>query len=711
MTGRARLARTGELMPKTLLLADDSIVIQKLVGLSFANEDVQIVATDNGDDAIARAREVVPDVVLADVVMPGKNGYEVCEAIKQDAGLAHVPVLLLTGTFEVFDEARATRARADGQITKPFEARALVERVNEYMNRPAAAPPTDGTNVEAATVAVEDDLFDPNVTTLSPLEAASVPDGHPGPGQGHRATGNDDRASEGRARESGDSSSSLLFGAPGEGASEDDLEPEIGGLALGQTVSKVERSPSPGERTLDETPARETASTPSAATSATSEPAASQTDDFRAFEDDLGLDEPLEFSESLSVSADDLEEALGAPDDDGGWLGGLEQPRDADPFSISGDISGDISGNTESRQTALDGASSSEGAAPRREEPTRPRPDPDAPGKAPSDLDLGPADLASDDLEFGFDVSEQVAVDRPEDSFEDVGASSIDAGEADSTGRPAPAAPPSDTVVAPQRSPASWETEDLLVGYDVLRSDLAPDPAEPGTASAEGRADPGVEVSEPIPASAAFAPTPDLSPQRIQSDEGPARSTPSSPSSVSPSVSPTPESAVAGGPVGRTSEAASLVGLETGRGDPQAQPESLDPEPDVRTGIAATEQADDTIVAEPDWLDPNGPPEPIDLAADPEPGPTRAGIDEEPIHSARGATAPEDRRIADLSPLMEQRIHETLEKVAWEAFADLSESIVKQVMGRVEQIAWEVIPQMAETLVREEIRRMKGEDD
>ena len=64
-------------MPKTLLLADDSVVIQKLVGLSFANEDVEIVATDNGDDAVTRAREINPDIILADVVMPSMSGYEV----------------------------------------------------------------------------------------------------------------------------------------------------------------------------------------------------------------------------------------------------------------------------------------------------------------------------------------------------------------------------------------------------------------------------------------------------------------------------------------------------------------------------------------------------------------------------------------------------------------------------------------------------------
>jgi hypothetical protein len=65
----------------------------------------------------------------------------------------------------------------------------------------------------------------------------------------------------------------------------------------------------------------------------------------------------------------------------------------------------------------------------------------------------------------------------------------------------------------------------------------------------------------------------------------------------------------------------------------------------------------------------------------------------------------------DLSPLMRQRIHDTLEKVAWEAFSDLSDTIVRQVLERFEAIAWEVVPQMAEALVREELRRMKGEEE
>ncbi len=68
-------------MAKKLLLADDSVTIQKVVGISFASEDVTLITVDNGNDAITKAQESRPDVILADVVMPGKNGYEVCEGV------------------------------------------------------------------------------------------------------------------------------------------------------------------------------------------------------------------------------------------------------------------------------------------------------------------------------------------------------------------------------------------------------------------------------------------------------------------------------------------------------------------------------------------------------------------------------------------------------------------------------------------------------
>ncbi|HUK66724.1 MAG TPA: response regulator [Anaeromyxobacteraceae bacterium] len=127
-------------MPKNLLLADDSITIQKVVGITFAGEDFKITAVDNGEDAIARAKELRPDVILADVVMPRKNGYEVCEAVKADPALRHIPVLLLAGTFEAFDESRARSAKADGHIAKPFESQALLARVKDLISSPASAP-------------------------------------------------------------------------------------------------------------------------------------------------------------------------------------------------------------------------------------------------------------------------------------------------------------------------------------------------------------------------------------------------------------------------------------------------------------------------------------------------------------------------------------------------------------------------------------------
>jgi len=162
-------------MAKTLLLADDSVTIQKVVGISFANEDVTLLTVDNGDDAVSRTRETRPDIVLADVVMPGLNGYEVCEAIKSDPELRDTPVLLLTGTFEAFDEERATRVGADGYITKPFEAQALVDQVNARLSQAAAAAPAPEPAPASAPLTAseqapspEDSLGLPAVPDMSP---------------------------------------------------------------------------------------------------------------------------------------------------------------------------------------------------------------------------------------------------------------------------------------------------------------------------------------------------------------------------------------------------------------------------------------------------------------------------------------------------------------------------------------------------------------
>lgn len=122
-------------MSKKLLLADDSITIQKVIGITFAHEDYQLSVVDNGDAALQKARETRPDLILADVLMPGMNGYDLCAAVKQDPMLKAVPVLLLAGTFEPFDEAKAKEVAADSWIAKPFSSQALIDQVQTLLEQ------------------------------------------------------------------------------------------------------------------------------------------------------------------------------------------------------------------------------------------------------------------------------------------------------------------------------------------------------------------------------------------------------------------------------------------------------------------------------------------------------------------------------------------------------------------------------------------------
>ena len=129
-------------MKKKLLLADDSVTIQKVVQITFSHDDYDLTVVDNGDMAYEKARAQRPDLILADVFMPGKNGYELCAAVKNDPTLAMVPFLLLTGTFEPFDEAKARSVGADRWIAKPFESQALIACVEELLMQAVQAPVT-----------------------------------------------------------------------------------------------------------------------------------------------------------------------------------------------------------------------------------------------------------------------------------------------------------------------------------------------------------------------------------------------------------------------------------------------------------------------------------------------------------------------------------------------------------------------------------------
>ncbi len=121
-------------MRRTILLADDSVTIRKIVELTFSDTDIRVCSVASGQEAIDRLSEVRPDLVLADVVMPGLSGYDLCRVIKTSD--RPVPVLLLAGTFEPFDAGQARDCGSDGHVTKPFDSRLLVARVEELLARP-----------------------------------------------------------------------------------------------------------------------------------------------------------------------------------------------------------------------------------------------------------------------------------------------------------------------------------------------------------------------------------------------------------------------------------------------------------------------------------------------------------------------------------------------------------------------------------------------
>ena len=114
-----------------ILLADDSITIQKVIGIIFGGEEYSLTVVDNGKAAIDKAHDVSPDVLLIDALMPGMSGYEVCEAIRATPALANKPILLLTGSFEPFDEVRAKSCGADDFLAKPFESQQIVTKVKD----------------------------------------------------------------------------------------------------------------------------------------------------------------------------------------------------------------------------------------------------------------------------------------------------------------------------------------------------------------------------------------------------------------------------------------------------------------------------------------------------------------------------------------------------------------------------------------------------
>ncbi len=512
-------------MPKTLLLADDSVTIQKVVGLSFASEDVTLITVSNGDDALIRAREVRPDLVLADVVMPGKNGYEVCEAIKGDPALRHIPVLLLTGTFEAFDQERARRAGADGHVTKPFEAQALVQQVKDLMARGAA--PVQAAAPAPAFAAVDAPSF-------ASLELQA-----------------DAPALAGTAAEMADDP---FF-------DEDLPEPSFGSESLDIDVDAAA-----GELELATVVEEDAIGGPIA-----------ETDDFPS----LASQPAVDLSRSVAGATEIFEV-------------GQHSFRGSPVFSST-------SSPSSTPRVVLEPFDDDLPAAITETDALSPR------AAAPA-----PANVLPDD-DFGFDLDEPSFVTAP------------------------PAA---------QASSGSHAAPPDLFGDDDPTDGAALDPAR-----AEAFDLSFTDLDDPLAAARGDLATPE-----------PPRSSERPPTAAAHAFESRPAAPI-------EPPQATAFESEFSR--------SFEPEPERAFDAQPSRSFEQ-------------PPTAVSATA-----------------SASSSTNP----TVDLSPVLRQRLHDTLEKVAWEAFSDLSDTIVRQALERIESIAWEVIPQLAEQLIREEIRRMKGDGE
>ena len=125
-------------MPVNILVADDSVTLRRIMELTFAGEDASVTSVNSGDVAIAKAGELLPDIVFADVSM-STDGYKVASAIKSTPGLERTAVIVLASQKHPYDEAKGKAAGVDDHVVKPFDTQHVIDKVKRVMSQPRAA--------------------------------------------------------------------------------------------------------------------------------------------------------------------------------------------------------------------------------------------------------------------------------------------------------------------------------------------------------------------------------------------------------------------------------------------------------------------------------------------------------------------------------------------------------------------------------------------
>jgi two-component system alkaline phosphatase synthesis response regulator PhoP len=113
-----------------ILVVDDEPQITEIVEAFLVNAGHQVIISNDGKTAVQKAKEIRPDIILLDIMMPGTDGYSICNEIKSDPGLANTPVVFLTGKDMNEDMGRSFKVGGDMFIKKPFSCERLLEIVN-----------------------------------------------------------------------------------------------------------------------------------------------------------------------------------------------------------------------------------------------------------------------------------------------------------------------------------------------------------------------------------------------------------------------------------------------------------------------------------------------------------------------------------------------------------------------------------------------------
>jgi CheY-like chemotaxis protein len=139
-------------MSPIVYFIDDSATMREVIKIAFRRESIDVIACAGADAAIQQMTTTPPDVVITDVIMPGKDGYEVCQYIKQHLQFGRVPVVLMSGVVNRAVAEKAFAVKADELIRKPFQPQDLIARVRHLLQ--PKAPATRETQAAAAAAAV-----------------------------------------------------------------------------------------------------------------------------------------------------------------------------------------------------------------------------------------------------------------------------------------------------------------------------------------------------------------------------------------------------------------------------------------------------------------------------------------------------------------------------------------------------------------------------